>query len=102
MTSDRVAKGWRLFQRGNVKLVGDDVVLSFSVQSDTSNKKFYFVTIDKKSWVMMCTCEDYAYSSAKLLMSDDGCHIGSFLCGHMYGSIFELGKVKGSGQVEFV
>jgi len=98
----RIDKAWRLVQNQRVEVVGDDNIFTiFSVTSDSNNKKVYAVTYNKDMGIWLCNCPDYAYRSAQLVMDDDGEHIGSFICGHIIGSIMELARIKGEGQQTF-
>ncbi|WJI09160.1 hypothetical protein FGU46_03170 [Methanobacterium sp. CWC-01] len=95
MATTRMSNGWRLYQKGSVELVHEDEeLLQFEVQS---GKQMYLVEFDLQEGVARCNpCQDYEYRH-QYGNSEIGLN-GSFICKHIWASVFKLSELRGVNQ----
>lgn len=93
--SNRMIKGWKLYQSGKVSLLhADDELIQFMVEGEGND---YTVDWDLKEGVVRCgLCPDYEYRHG--YANDEMGLNGSFICKHIWGTFWLMAEIRGVNQ----
>lgn len=84
--TDRISRGFSVYQHGHVELIEADVEHeSYTFQVQGSNHEVYNVHYEEGSW--LCECHDWRNRAP----GDPG----SFTCKHIDSCYFKLAELKG-------
>lgn len=91
--ADRFTSGFKLYQKGKVRMRPQTHKEFVEFDVDGSNGKVYRVEFDLKEGTARCSlpgCPDYENRS--------GYAADSFLCKHILAGLFKLAEIKGVGS----